>query len=54
LASFLDLGGKLLVCVPCIKERNIVENEDLVSGAQTTAAGALNLEAMQSDAVLVY
>jgi uncharacterized protein len=51
--DFIELGGKMLVCVPCIKERNIQEN-DLVEGAETTAAGAVNLEAIQSDAVIVY
>ena len=53
LASFLELGGQLKVCVPCIKERNIDESE-LVEGAQTTAAGALNLEALEANAVFVY
>lgn len=54
LSEFLELGGKLLVCVPCIKERNIDEKEDLVDGAQTTAAGALNIEGIESKAVFVY
>lgn len=53
LKQFLDLGGNLLVCVPCIKERNIEESE-LVDGAQTTAAGVLNVEATESKAVFVY
>ena len=53
LANFLQLGGDLKVCVPCIKERNIDESE-LVEGSQTTAAGALNLEAIEADAVMVY
>ena len=53
LASFLELGGDLKVCVPCIKERNIDESE-LVEGFQTTAAGALNVEALEANAVLVY
>ena len=51
---FIELGGKLLVCVPCIKDRNIDEKEDLVEGSQMTAAGALNLEAIEADAVMVY
>lgn len=53
MADFKELGGKMLVCVPCIKERNI-EEKDLVDGSETTAAGAVNIEAMESDAVLVY
>jgi uncharacterized protein involved in oxidation of intracellular sulfur len=53
LDSFLELGGKIKVCGPCIKSRDIAES-DLLEGAEVTAAGALNLEAMESDAVLVY
>ena len=53
LANFLKLGGELKVCVPCIKIRNIDESE-LVEGSQTTAAGALNIEALEADAVMVY
>jgi len=52
-SDFLELGGTLKVCVPCIQERQIAEN-DLLEGAETTAAGALNLEAMAADAVMVY
>ena len=54
ISEFLELGGKLLVCVPCIKERNIDEKTDLIAGVQMTAAGALNLEAIESKAVFVY
>lgn len=53
LSEFLELGGVLKVCVPCIKARNIDES-DLVEGAETTAAGALNVEAIEADAVFVY
>jgi uncharacterized protein involved in oxidation of intracellular sulfur len=52
--EFLELGGRLMVCVPCIKERHIDEATDLVEGAKTTAAGALNVEATESKAVFVY
>ena len=52
--DFMEHGGKLLVCVPCIKERNINENSDMIDGAQTTAAGTLTVEALESDAVFVY
>ena len=54
ISEFLELGGKLLVCVPCIKERKIDEKTDLIEGVQMTAAGALNLEAIESKAVFVY
>ncbi len=51
--SFLDQGGKLLVCVPCIKERKISE-ADLIPGAATTAAAALTQEILSAKACLVY
>jgi uncharacterized protein involved in oxidation of intracellular sulfur len=54
IATFFEQGGRLLVCVPCIKERNINEATDLVEGAETTAAGALNIEAIGSKAVFTY
>jgi uncharacterized protein involved in oxidation of intracellular sulfur len=53
LSEYLELGGELRVCVPCIKDRNIDEST-LVEGARTTAAGELNVEAMAADAVFVY
>jgi len=53
LKDFLDLGGQLKVCGPCIKERHI-EESDLVESAEVTAAGVLNIEAMESKAVFTY
>jgi uncharacterized protein len=52
--DFCELGGKLLVCAPCIKERHIDEDKDLIEGATITAGGALNLLAMECKAVFVY
>ena len=51
--DFLALGGELLVCMPCIKSRNIDESE-LPEGARTTAAGQLNVAAIEADAVFTY
>ena len=53
LADFQELGGQLWVCGPCIKSRNIEETE-LIEGAEVTAAGSVNLEAMEADAVFVF
>ena len=53
LADFMELGGKLWVCGPCIKVREIDE-ADLVEGASITAAGAVNVEAIEADAVFVF
>ena len=51
--DFLELEGELLVCGPCINERNITK-EELPEGAKITAAGQLNIAALEADAVFVY
>ncbi|MDA3916855.1 MAG: DsrE family protein [Deltaproteobacteria bacterium] len=51
--DFLSFEGELLVCMPCIKERNISQ-EELVEGSKITAAGQLNIAALEADAVFVY
>ena len=53
LDDFMELGGKLWVCGPCIKVREIAE-ADLIEGATITAAGAVNVEAIEADAVFVF
>jgi uncharacterized protein involved in oxidation of intracellular sulfur len=53
LKTFLELNGRFLACSPCIQSRNIGES-DLIDGVEITAAGSLNMEAIQSDAVFVY
>jgi uncharacterized protein involved in oxidation of intracellular sulfur len=53
IANFLREGGKLLVCVPCIRERKIDES-DLIEGATPTAAAALTQEILSANATLVY
>lgn len=51
--DFLELGGELRVCVPCMKTRNIGDDE-LVENAKTVAAGELVVIALESDAVFTY
>ncbi len=51
--NFRAAGGKILVCVPCIRERKIDES-DLVEGAEPTAAAKLTLELLSANATLVY
>ncbi|MFC1829145.1 DsrE family protein [Thermodesulfobacteriota bacterium] len=53
ISEFMELGGNMRVCIPCIKERNIPES-DLIEGAETTAAGAVTVAALEADAVFVY
>ncbi|MDQ7830451.1 MAG: DsrE family protein [Desulfovibrionaceae bacterium] len=51
--DFFAQGGELKVCKPCIAERNIDES-DLIEKAEITAGGALNIAAIEADAVLVF
>lgn len=51
--SFLEGGGRLLVCVPCIRERKL-EESDLIKGAEPTAAAKLTMEFLSANATLVY
>jgi len=51
--NYLEGGGKLLICTPCIKERNIQES-DLIEGSEVIAAARLNQEILSANATLVY
>ncbi|MBN2320926.1 MAG: DsrE family protein [Acidobacteria bacterium] len=51
--SFLEQGGKLLVCSPCIKERQIDESM-LVENAEPIAGARVVQEALEANAVLNY
>jgi predicted peroxiredoxin len=53
LNNFLEMGGRLLVCGPCIKSRAIGENE-LLNGAEVVGAGNLTQEVLSANAVLNY
>jgi uncharacterized protein involved in oxidation of intracellular sulfur len=53
LEGFLELGGRLLVCSPCIQHRHIAP-EDLVEGGKVVAAAALTSEILSAKAVLNY
>ncbi|OQY50353.1 MAG: multidrug transporter [Desulfobacteraceae bacterium 4572_87] len=51
--SFLEQGGRLVVCVPCIQERKIAE-EELIEKAVPMAGGSLTEEILSANATLVY
>ena len=53
MSDFLELGGKLKVCVPCIKDRNIKE-DDLIEEAELIAAGNLIDMGIKAKAVFTY
>jgi predicted peroxiredoxin len=48
-----DMGGKLLLCSPCLKERNI-SKDDLIDGSEIIAAGTVISEVMSAKSVLTY
>ena len=48
-----ELGGKLLVCSPCIKQRHLSE-DDLVEGAEIVAAGRFVAAVTSATTSLVY
>ncbi len=48
-----ELGGKLLVCGPCLKSREI-SADDLVEGAEVVAAGRFVAEITSATNSLVY
>jgi predicted peroxiredoxin len=51
--KYLEAGGKLLVCTPCVRDRKI-EESDLIEGAELIAAARLNQEILSANATLVY
>lgn len=51
--TFIELGGDLLICSPCIKERHIADNE-LIEGAKPIAAGTVVTEVLSAKATLTY
>ena len=53
LADYAELGGKLLLCGPCIKSRHI-EAADLLDNAEVVAAARFVAEITSATNALVY
>jgi predicted peroxiredoxin len=51
--SFLELGGTILVCIPCIEHRKITPDQ-LIPGAQPVKAARVVQEILEATAVLTY
>jgi predicted peroxiredoxin len=51
--TYVEMGGKLLLCSPCLKERNITK-DDLIDGCEIIAAGTVVSEVMSAKSVLTY
>jgi predicted peroxiredoxin len=51
--SFIELGGILLICTPCIQERHITEDM-LVEIAKPIKAARVIMEVLEANATLNY
>ncbi len=54
LAAYLEAGGKMFVCGPCIKSRGINPETDFVDGAKVVNAATFVKEFTEATNVLVY
>ena len=53
LDTFMELGGSLKLCSPCLKERDITAN-DLIHGSIVIAAGSVVTEVLSATSVVNY
>lgn len=53
LDTFLEFKGSLFLCSPCLKARNITENE-IIEGSQIIAAGTVVTEVLSATSVVTY
>jgi predicted peroxiredoxin len=51
--TYLEFGGKIFVCIPCIQERKITPDM-LIDKAEPVKAGRVVQEALEATAVLNY
>jgi predicted peroxiredoxin len=51
--SFMEFGGKILVCIPCLESRKITPDM-LLEGAEQGKAGRVVQEVLEAKAVLNY
>jgi Predicted peroxiredoxins len=51
--TYIKLGGKLNLCSPCLKERNI-SKDDLIDGCEIIAAGTIVSEVLSAGKIITY
>ena len=51
--SFSELGGRIMVCVPCLKSRGI-DDKQVIDGVKLVAAATVVAEASSADSTMVY
>jgi predicted peroxiredoxin len=54
MADYAELGGKLLLCGPCVKSRNLDVENGLVGNAEVVAAARFVAEITSATNALVY
>lgn len=54
LDTYVEAGGKLLACGPCIKSRGINPETDFVKGASVVNAATFVKESTEAKSTLVY
>ncbi|MDA8216491.1 MAG: DsrE family protein [Dehalococcoidales bacterium] len=52
-SSFLEFGGKIIVCIPCLESRNIAADQ-LVEGTELAKGARIVQEVLEAKAVLNY
>lgn len=53
LDTFIELKGNLYLCSPCVKEREIKDDE-LIEGSEIIAAGTVVTEVLSATSVVTY
>jgi len=51
--QFFEMGGEVLLCTPCLKERGIDE-DDIIEQAEMITVGKFTQKVLEADAVLSY
>jgi predicted peroxiredoxin len=54
LEAYIEAGGKLFACGPCVKARQLDPEKDLIEGALVVNAGVLVREFTEAKSTLVY
>jgi uncharacterized protein involved in oxidation of intracellular sulfur len=52
--NFFELGGKLFICTPCYKSRQLDEKSDLIPNIEPLAAAKYNEILLNASAVVSY
>jgi predicted peroxiredoxin len=54
LDAYIEAGGQMLACAPCVKARGIIPETDFVEGVKVVNAATMVKECTQATHVLTY